>query len=63
MKLLCMVKYMVKQHNIHVHENIMQFSINLIYQLSSPSKPRDFVVQKMVIAYYSKNEIDFKYNC
>ena len=54
MKVLCMVEYMVKQHNIHVHENIMQFSINLIYQFSSPSKPRDFVVQKMVIAYYSK---------
>ena len=57
MKLLCMVKYMVKQHNIHVHENIMQFSINLIYQLSSPSKPRDFVVQKMVFAYIQKMKL------
>ena len=25
--------------------------------------PRDFVVQKMVFAYNSKNEIDYKYNC
>ena len=30
MKLLCMLKYIVKQHNIHVHDNITQFSINLI---------------------------------
>ena len=30
MQLLSMVKYMVEQHNIHVRDNITQFSINLI---------------------------------
>ena len=58
MKLLCMLKYIVKQHNIHVHDNITQFN-NSRHSRS----PRDFVVQKMVFAYNSKNEIDYKYNC
>ena len=29
-EVICMIKYMVKQHNIYVHDNITQLSINLI---------------------------------
>ena len=41
---------------MHVHDNITQFSIDLINNTCHHLNPRDFVIHTMVFAYYKKKK-------